>query len=162
MSGALDLRPEDHVYGDPDAPVTVLEYGAPSALEYVAAHGDELAAVLVEPVHARSPDLQPREFLQDLRRVTEATGTALVFDEMVTGFRTQPGGAQETPATDQARVAVRIELRHRHVCLHQPLEIRLVHACLHVHLHRAELEDHEAAAAIADPFLPIKDRAGRG
>ena len=58
------------------------------------AHGDELAAVLVEPVQSRRPELQPREFLQDVRRLTEASGTALVFDEVVTGFRAHPGGAQ--------------------------------------------------------------------
>ena len=39
-------------------------------------------------------DLQPREFLHELRRITEETGTALVFDEVVTGFRVHPGGAQ--------------------------------------------------------------------
>ena len=67
---------------------------APTALDYLKAHGDELAAVLVEPVQSRRPELQPREFLQDVRRLTEASGTALVFDEIVTGFRSHPGGAQ--------------------------------------------------------------------
>jgi acyl transferase domain-containing protein/glutamate-1-semialdehyde aminotransferase len=74
--------------------VVLLEYGSPAALDYVKAHGGDLAAVLVEPVHSRRPELQPREFLRDLRRLTEASGTALVFDEVVTGFRTHPGGAQ--------------------------------------------------------------------
>jgi glutamate-1-semialdehyde aminotransferase len=74
--------------------VVVLDYGSPTALDYLKAHGDELAALLVEPVQSRRPDLQPREFLQDVRRLTEASGTALVFDELVTGFRSHPGGAQ--------------------------------------------------------------------
>ena len=74
--------------------VVVLDYASPTALDYLKAHGDELAAVLVEPVQSRRPELQPREFLQDVRRLTEASGTALVFDELVTGFRTHPGGAQ--------------------------------------------------------------------
>jgi glutamate-1-semialdehyde aminotransferase len=74
--------------------VVVLEYGSPAALEYLHEHGADLAAVLVEPVQSRRPELQPREFLHEVRRLTEASDTALVFDEVVTGFRTHPGGAQ--------------------------------------------------------------------
>jgi len=74
--------------------VVVLDYGSPEALEYLRAHGEELAAVLVEPVQSRRPELQPREFLHDVRRLTETAGTALVFDEIVTGFRAHAGGAQ--------------------------------------------------------------------
>ena len=74
--------------------VVVLEYGSPESLQTIKAMGRELAAVLVEPVQSRRPDLQPREFLQDLRRITAETETALIFDEVVTGFRTHPGGAQ--------------------------------------------------------------------
>ena len=69
-------------------------YGSPKALETIAARGGELAAVLVEPVQSRRPELQPREFLKELRRLTAASGTALIFDEVVTGFRVAPGGAQ--------------------------------------------------------------------
>jgi amino acid adenylation domain-containing protein len=72
----------------------VLEYGAPGSLEVIRAHADELAAVLVEPVQSRKPDLQPREFLHEIRAITEKSGTALIFDEVVTGFRCHPGGAQ--------------------------------------------------------------------
>lgn len=74
--------------------VLVLEYGNPASLEVIRAHRRELAAVLVEPVQSRVPQLQPREFLQQLRQLTQTTGTALIFDEMVTGFRIHPGGAQ--------------------------------------------------------------------
>lgn len=74
--------------------VVVLEYGSPDSLQAIKAMGRELAAVLVEPVQSRRLDLQPREFLRDLRKITSESGTALVFDEVVTGFRTHPGGAQ--------------------------------------------------------------------
>jgi glutamate-1-semialdehyde aminotransferase len=74
--------------------IVVLEYGNPESLQAIKAIGRELAAVLVEPVQSRRPDLQPREFLQELRGITTASETALVFDEIVTGFRTHPGGAQ--------------------------------------------------------------------
>ena len=74
--------------------VAVLEYGDPASLEILEKHGEEFAAVLVEPVQSRRPELMPIEFVQEVRRITEGSGTALVFDEIVTGFRTHPAGAQ--------------------------------------------------------------------
>jgi glutamate-1-semialdehyde aminotransferase/malonyl CoA-acyl carrier protein transacylase/aryl carrier-like protein len=75
--------------------ILVLEYGAPESLEILRSRASELAAVVVEPVQSRRPELQPRAFLHDLRQLTREAGIAYVFDEMVTGFRTAPGGAQE-------------------------------------------------------------------
>lgn len=74
--------------------VILLEYGKEASLEQLRALLPEVAAVVVEPVQARHPDLQPREFLHELRRLTEKAGAALVFDEVITGFRCHPGGAQ--------------------------------------------------------------------
>jgi glutamate-1-semialdehyde 2,1-aminomutase len=74
--------------------VLVLDYGSPRSLEVIKSHRHELAAVLVEPVQSRCPELQPREFLHELRALTAAARIALIFDEMVTGFRIHPGGAQ--------------------------------------------------------------------
>jgi glutamate-1-semialdehyde aminotransferase/acyl carrier protein len=74
--------------------VLVVDYGDPASLDILRAHAHELAAVLVEPVQSRRPDLLPREFLQELRTLTQKSGTALVFDEIVTGFRVHPRGAQ--------------------------------------------------------------------
>jgi len=74
--------------------VLVLDYGDPASLEVIRAHADELAAVLVEPVQSRNPDLQPKQFLHELRKLTEESGIALIFDEMITGFRVHPRGAQ--------------------------------------------------------------------
>lgn len=74
--------------------VTVSQYGSDEALDYIRAHANELAAVMVEPVQSRHPGLQPREFLAEVRRITELSGTAFIFDEVVTGFRVHPGGAQ--------------------------------------------------------------------
>lgn len=72
----------------------VLNYGTEEALEWLQKHVHELAAVLVEPVQSRRPDLQPAEFLCQVRRLTQDAGTALIFDEVITGFRIHPGGAQ--------------------------------------------------------------------
>jgi glutamate-1-semialdehyde aminotransferase/acyl carrier protein len=72
----------------------VLDYAAPESLEILRNRADDLAAILVEPVRSRDPGLQPKEFLLELRLLTEKAGTAFIFDEVVTGFRVHPGGAQ--------------------------------------------------------------------
>ncbi|HKV08227.1 MAG TPA: aminotransferase class III-fold pyridoxal phosphate-dependent enzyme, partial [Thermoanaerobaculia bacterium] len=74
--------------------VLVLDYGSPRALEVIRERRHELAAVIVEPIQSRRPDLQPREFLHELRRITAESGVALIFDEMICGFRLHLGGAQ--------------------------------------------------------------------
>jgi amino acid adenylation domain-containing protein len=74
--------------------VVVLPYGTDETLEWLKANADGLAAVLVEPVQTRNPELHPREFLRDVRALTQSTGTVLIFDEMITGFRLGVKGAQ--------------------------------------------------------------------
>lgn len=75
--------------------VLVLDYGTDESLDIIRENASEIAAVLVEPVQSRRPELQPREFLQSLRELTTDEGIVLVFDEVITGFRICPGGAQE-------------------------------------------------------------------
>jgi len=75
--------------------VLVLDYGTDESLDIIREHAGEIAAVLVEPVQSRRPEFQPREFLHKLRELTTAEGIVLVFDEVITGFRICPGGAQE-------------------------------------------------------------------
>jgi len=72
----------------------ILEYGTEESLRIIAERADELAAVLVEPVQSRRPEFQPVEFLKKLRELTAKFDVALVFDEVITGFRMHPGGAQ--------------------------------------------------------------------
>ncbi|MFP2903719.1 MupA/Atu3671 family FMN-dependent luciferase-like monooxygenase [Pyxidicoccus sp. 3LFB2] len=72
----------------------VLPYGEERSLEIIREHLHELAAVLVEPVQSRRPNLQPKAFLQTLRLLTREASVPLIFDEMITGFRIHPGGAQ--------------------------------------------------------------------
>ncbi len=74
--------------------VLVLDYGTPESLELLRAHAHELAAVLVEPVPSRRPELQPVEFLREVRKITAASETVLILDEIITGFRVHPGGIQ--------------------------------------------------------------------
>ncbi|HEX6209122.1 MAG TPA: glutamate-1-semialdehyde 2,1-aminomutase [Actinomycetota bacterium] len=58
--------------------------------------GDEIAAVIVEPVAANMGVVPPEPgFLEDLRDLTIRSGALLIFDEVITGFRVGRGGAQE-------------------------------------------------------------------
>ena len=73
----------------------ILDYGTEETLEIIRERMDEIAGILVEPVQSRMPELQPREFLQALRKMTDNEPTALIFDEVITGLRIGLGGAQE-------------------------------------------------------------------
>jgi len=98
VRGSRDLRSRPAAAGIPPESVQntlILEYGAPKSLEILKSRLDDVAAVLVEPVQGRFPELAPREFLHELRDLTEKAGTALIFDEVITGFRIALGGAQE-------------------------------------------------------------------
>ncbi len=56
---------------------------------------DGIAAVIVEPVAGNMGVVPPADgFLEGLRRITEANGALLIFDEVITGFRVAYGGAQ--------------------------------------------------------------------
>lgn len=60
-----------------------------------AAHKGQIAAVIVEPVAANMGVVLPEEgFLPFLREITKREGALLIFDEVITGFRLAPGGAQ--------------------------------------------------------------------
>ncbi|MCE0451874.1 glutamate-1-semialdehyde 2,1-aminomutase [Brevibacillus sp. HB1.3] len=60
------------------------------------AFGDDLAAVIVEPIGGNMGVVPPQPgFLEGLREITEKHGTLLIFDEVMTGFRVALGGAQE-------------------------------------------------------------------
>ena len=57
--------------------------------------GKKVAAVIVEPTGAQMGSYPiPPAFLRELRELTKTNGTLLIFDEIVTGFRVSPGGAQ--------------------------------------------------------------------
>jgi glutamate-1-semialdehyde 2,1-aminomutase len=62
----------------------------------VAEYGEGLAAIIVEPVAGNMGVVPPAPgFLEVLRRLCDASGALLVFDEVITGFRVARGGAQE-------------------------------------------------------------------
>ena len=98
-SGALTL-------GTPSSPgipegatkdTLVLEYNDPQGLaDAFASKGDEIAAVILEPVVGNMGTVVPTtEFLNALRELCTRHGSVLIFDEVMTGFRLSFGGAQE-------------------------------------------------------------------
>ncbi len=83
--------------GIPDAGVEnvmVLDYGDEASLAYIAEHADEIGALLIEPVQSRYPELQPKAFLEKARALCTEHNIAFIFDEVITGFRIHPRGAQ--------------------------------------------------------------------
>lgn len=91
--------------GTPDSPgvtrgvardVLVLPYGDEHAVrEAFAAHGAEVACVIVEPYAGNMGFIAPRPgYLAALREITRAHDALLIFDEVMTGFRVAPGGVQ--------------------------------------------------------------------
>ena len=74
----------------------VLPYNHPAAFDKIRRHADQLAGVIIEPVQGAAGAIPAdREFLSELRRITREIGTFLIYDEVITGFRLAPGGAQE-------------------------------------------------------------------
>lgn len=78
------------------ADTLVVPWNDPEALAaVVTAHGDDLAAILAEPVPANMNLVPPEPgFLALLRETADRCGALLVFDEVITGFRVARGGAQ--------------------------------------------------------------------
>jgi amino acid adenylation domain-containing protein len=72
----------------------ILDYGTDETLKIIQQRAHEVAAVLVEPVQSRRPEFQPVEFLKKVRQITEEAGAVLIFDEVISGFRMHPRGAQ--------------------------------------------------------------------
>ncbi len=89
--------------GSPGVPASLAEdtlvapYNNLKAVEILfETHPSEIAAVIVEPVAGNMGTVPPKPgFLEGLRSLTKSTGSFLIFDEVITGFRVSPGGAQE-------------------------------------------------------------------
>lgn len=72
----------------------VLPYGSDLSLAWIRDNADSIAAVIIEPVQSRHPENRPIAFVREIRDIATVSGFALVFDEVVTGFRVDPGGMQ--------------------------------------------------------------------
>ena len=73
----------------------ILNYGDENSFKVIEDNADDIAGVLLEAVQSRDPGFQPVQFVHRLREITKKNDIALIFDEMITGFRISAGGAQE-------------------------------------------------------------------
>lgn len=98
-SGAISLALPD----SPGVPVSVANdtltanYNDLTSVEKIFSEfGNQIAAIIVEPVAANMGVVLPQQgFLEGLRKITQDHGSLLIFDEVITGFRLSPGGAQQ-------------------------------------------------------------------
>src|SRR5690606_11715421 len=93
-------------FGTPDSPgvtkgtakdTLIAPYNDIQSVEkLIAENKDEIAAIILEPVAGNMGCVPPEPtYLQDLRKLCDKNGILLIFDEVMTGFRLAPGGAQE-------------------------------------------------------------------
>lgn len=77
--------------------VVVCEWNDAEALERAfAQHPNEIAGVIMEPILANTNCIMPKPgYMEDVKRICQQNGALLCFDEVITGFRVAPGGAQE-------------------------------------------------------------------
>ncbi|HSG74489.1 MAG TPA: glutamate-1-semialdehyde 2,1-aminomutase [Nitrosopumilaceae archaeon] len=74
----------------------VVQYNNPKELEKVLKKNNDVAGVIVEPILANMGLILPeKNFLSEIRKITKKYHVPLIFDEVVTGFRVSPGGAQK-------------------------------------------------------------------
>lgn len=98
-SGALTQSVPDSlgVPGGYTESTLIAEYNNITSVEQLfEEYGSEIAAVITEPVAANMGVVPPvKDFLHKLRTITSKYNALLIFDEVITGFRLAPGGAQE-------------------------------------------------------------------
>lgn len=98
-SGALTQSVPDSlgVPADYTKNTLVAQYNDISSVRALFAQcGQEIAAIIVEPVAANMGVVLPKEhFLEELREIADEYQSLLIFDEVITGFRLALGGAQE-------------------------------------------------------------------
>ncbi len=98
-SGALTQSVPDSlgIPADYTRNTLVAEYNDTISVENLfSEYGEEIAAIIVEPVAANMGVVLPeKHFLENLRRIADRYQSLLIFDEVITGFRLSLGGAQE-------------------------------------------------------------------
>jgi glutamate-1-semialdehyde 2,1-aminomutase len=94
----LEPKPAPFGAGIPESSYTttiLLPYGNAAALEQALQRNADVAAVLLDPaMHSGGLWGSTTEYLREVREITARRGVVLIFDEVITGFRLAPGGAQ--------------------------------------------------------------------
>lgn len=88
-SGGIPAGMDGHVIIVPDNDLGALE-------RTMRGHKDEIAGIIMEPVHYNAGCIVPRaEYVRQVEDLAHRNGSLLIFDEVLSGFRMGPGGAQE-------------------------------------------------------------------
>jgi len=86
----------DGVLDDVSKNTLVVQYNNIEDFKTTIRKSKDIAGVIIEPILANMGLILPeKNFLNDLRKITKENNIPLIFDEVVTGFRVAPGGAQE-------------------------------------------------------------------
>jgi len=95
-SGAASIPASEGVLEEASARTAVVPYNDPAALEQAIEKNRDTACVIMEPVLANIGLVPPeKRYLNEVRKITEQNDVVLIFDEVVTGFRLELGGAGE-------------------------------------------------------------------
>jgi glutamate-1-semialdehyde 2,1-aminomutase len=74
----------------------VAEYNSEEQIESILEKNSDIAAVIMEPVLGNAGVVPPKkDYLKNIRKITDNEGVLLIFDEVITGFRLSSGGAQD-------------------------------------------------------------------
>ena len=93
-SGAAGMPASEGILEEASARTAVVPYNDAGVLERVIEKNRDTACVIMEPVLANIGLVLPeKEYLNDVRKITEQNDVVLIFDEVVTGFRLALGGA---------------------------------------------------------------------
>lgn len=95
-SGAASMPASEGVLEEASARTAVVPYNDPATLEHAIEKNRDTACVIMEPVLANIGLVLPeKRYLNEVRKITEQNDVVLIFDEVVTGFRLELGGAGE-------------------------------------------------------------------
>ena len=95
-SGMASMPASEGVLEEASARTAVVPYNDPAALEHAIEKNRDTACVIMEPVLANIGLVLPeKRYLNEVRKITEQNDVILIFDEVVTGFRLELGGAGE-------------------------------------------------------------------
>jgi len=95
-SGAVSVPDSPGIPKDTTRNTILAPFNDEESLTSIIEKDENIAAILVEPVMANIGCIEPEDgYLEFLRKITSENDILLVFDEVITGFRIAPGGAQE-------------------------------------------------------------------
>ena len=95
-SSAAARASQDGVLAESASNTIAVPYNDTSTLERTFEKDGDIGCIIMEPVLANIGLVLPdKDFLNDVRKITEQNDALLIFDEVVTGFRLSPGGASE-------------------------------------------------------------------